>query len=330
MKKAMDFHLNFEQVISLEISEYISKYKGKKLDALFPLNQIICNDMGKFMEIKWEMDFSQNDFNLSLTRNKLLYNLKTVYYIGEYVEQELYKRGIRSLLDLRHVLRYKDSVNEILRLIKRRDHINLIKNKNIYDLDLLFCFKKEDFLFLDIETLDLYDSSIIILGLGYFDQGNFVIRQYFTRDLEEEIAMLEHFKTKILPRFKGFVTYNGKSYDIPFIANRLVYFFGENPMLLDGEDLYDMCNTQYFHLDLYHNCRRKYRGMFDNYSLTNIETQLLDISRKDELPSNLVGLCYRKYKEKPNRYVGLIKKCIEHNYYDIHSMPLILGKLING
>jgi uncharacterized protein YprB with RNaseH-like and TPR domain len=68
--------------------------------------------------------------------------------------------------------------------------------------------------------------------------------------------------------------------------------------------------------------------MFDKYSLTNIENNLLDLERENELPSWMVPECYKKYQRNPNRYVGLIKECIDHNYYDIYSMPLILHKLL--
>ncbi len=323
----MDFHLNIEE-ISVNITDYITKYRGKAIEDLFPNYNILRNEMGQFMEVKNVLDVSQNDLCLHFTKKKLLQNLKTVYYIGEAIERDLFRRGVKTLLDLRFNLRYRNSANEILELIKKKDHVTLSKNRYIQDLDLIFCFNKKELLFIDIETLDLYDSSIIILGLGYYDNEKFVISQLFSRELEEEIAILEYFRKEILPRFKGFITYNGKSFDIPYIANRLLYFFDENPMILESEDPYEKSNTQYYHLDLYHNCRRKFKGKYENYSLTSIETQLLNFKRQNELPSSMVGLCYRKYKENPNRYIGLIKKCIEHNYHDIYSMLLILKKLI--
>jgi uncharacterized protein YprB with RNaseH-like and TPR domain len=61
-----------------------------------------------------------------------------------------------------------------------------------------------------------------------------------------------------------------------------------------------------------------------------MEEKLLMWTRNNTLPSNLVGLCYRKYKENPERYIGLIKEVIEHNYYDIYSMPLILKNLLSN
>ena len=60
-----------------------------------------------------------------------------------------------------------------------------------------------------------------------------------------------------------------------------------------------------------------------------MEEELLAWKRNNELPSNLVGMCYKKYKKDPERYVGLIKEIIEHNYYDLYSMPLILQKLLD-
>ena len=68
--------------------------------------------------------------------------------------------------------------------------------------------------------------------------------------------------------------------------------------------------------------------MFYDYTLTNMEEQLLQMRRENELPSNLVGTCYRMYLKDPQRYIGLIKEVIEHNYFDIYALPLILQKLL--
>ncbi|KKK43713.1 MAG: hypothetical protein Lokiarch_24690, partial [Candidatus Lokiarchaeum sp. GC14_75] len=146
--------------------------------------------------------------------------------------------------------------------------------------------------------------------------------------LEEEIAICEHLKSDVLPKFKSFVTYNGKRFDIPYIANRFLYYFDENPMIYEEDTPYQINNTKYHHIDLYHICRRKFKGMFDKYTLTNIENNLLDWVRENELPSWIVPECYKKYQRNPSKYVGLIKECIDHNFYDIYSMPLILHKLL--
>ena len=315
-----------------DITQLVEQYKGKKLEDLYQENhRIVRNGMGDFMELYWhEEDFPCN-LNLYLTRKKLLKNLKTVHYIGEFVENRLKGRGIRTLRDLRFLnLRYRDSANHILKLIKMKDYDNLTKNRYIDDLDVSFCFDVENLLFLDIETLGLYDDAIIIVGIGFFKNGNYEIHLFFARSLEEEIAICEHLKNAILPNFKCFVSYNGKRFDIPYIANRLLYYFDKNPMISEKDTPYETSNTKFHHIDLYHICRRRFRGMFERYTLTNIEEQLLNMKRENELPSSMVPICYKKYQKNPNRYIGLIKECIEHNYYDVYSMPLILHKLLEA
>ncbi|MCK4688310.1 MAG: ribonuclease H-like domain-containing protein [Candidatus Lokiarchaeota archaeon] len=313
---------------SFNISPLLEQYAGKNLEEIFENSQVMKNEMGEFIEIIWEEKDFPEDLGLLIAKKKIIQNLKTVHYIGEKVEKKLKRRGVQTLNDLKINLRYQNSANQILRLIRNKDHKTLKKNRYIDDLDLSFCFKIEDFLFLDIETLGLYDSPMIIVGLGYYNNNKFEIHIHFARDLEEEIAICEHLRNEILPNFKCFVTYNGKTFDIPYVANRFLYYFDENPMISENDEPYEINNTKYHHIDLYHNCRRRFKGKFNNYTLTNMEKNLLNWKRENELPSSLVGICYKRYQKNPSRYIGLIKEIIEHNYYDIYSMPLILKKLL--
>jgi len=321
----MDYYYNFE---TFDITHIADQFKDKRIEDLFLNHNIVRNTMGQFMEIVWKEDNFQCDLKLSLSKKKILRNLKTVYYIGETLERQLNRKGVKSLYDLRINLKYNLSAHRVLDLIENKEYRSLYRNKNIYDLDVAFCFDIEELLFLDIETLGLYDSPIIMVGLGYFKDNKFEIHILFARDLEEEIAMCEHLKTDILPNYKCFITYNGKSFDIPYIANRFLYFFDENPMISEEEEPYERFNSKLHHIDLYHNCRRKYKRSFKNFTLTDMEENLLNMKRENELPSSLVGLCYKKYLEAPLRYVGLVKEIIDHNYWDIYSMPLILQKLL--
>jgi len=321
----MDYFYNSE---SFDISPFLEQYSGKKIEELFQNHNVISNEMGCFMEISYQEDFLPFKLDLTLTKKKLLQNLKSVYYIGENIERQLIRRGVKTLYDLNFNLKYMNSASEILNLIRSKKYNLLCRNKYINDLDVVFCFNLEDLLFLDIETLGLYDSPIIIVGVGYFKNNKFEIHVLFARDLEEEIAICEHLKNIILPNFKCFVSYNGKSFDIPYVANRFLYFFDENPMISDDESPYERSNSIFHHIDLYHNSRRKFKGFYDDYTLTNMEEKLLGIKRENKLPSSLVGYCYKLYLEDPTRYVGLIKEVIEHNYWDIYSLPLILQKLL--
>ncbi|MFX1489059.1 MAG: ribonuclease H-like domain-containing protein [Promethearchaeota archaeon] len=315
---------------SFDISHLVEKYRGRNLEELYQKNhQIVRNEMGEFMELIWQENDLPYDLNLLSTRKKLLYNLKAVHYIGEIIENKLKGRGIRTLKDLRFLnYRYRESANDILHLITKKDYESLKKNKYIDDLDVGFCFNVEDLLFLDIETLGLYNNAVIIVGIGFFKNQNYEIHLFFARKLEEEISICEHLKNEILPKFKCFITFNGKRFDIPYIANRFLYYFDSNPMISELDIPYEINNTRFHHIDLYQICRRRFKGMFERYTLTYIEEQLLNWKRENELPSSMVPLCYKKYQKNPNRYIGLIKECIDHNYYDVYSMPLILSKLL--
>ena len=319
----MDF-FSFE---SFDITPLIEQYQGKSFDDLFQNYRVTKNILGEFIEFIWEDEFISK-FNLLKTKNKLLRNLKVVNYIGDYTENKLNQRGIKSLKDLIFNLNFSAPAHRILTMIEAKDYKALKINKAVNDLDLSFCFNAEDFLFLDIETLGIIDSPIIIIGIGFFKNAKFEIHLFYADNLVDEIAICEHLKTTILPYFKCFITYNGKTFDIPYLANRFLYFFDENPMITDNDQPYEKSNTKFHHIDLYHHCRRFYKGLYNNYTLTNMEEKLLNWKRKNSLPSNLVGVCYQKYKENPERYPGLIKEIIEHNYYDIYSMPLIFNKLL--
>jgi hypothetical protein len=321
----MDFFQNFH---SFNITNIVEDYKGKSLEELFQNQRILSNGLGELLEISWECEMIPRDFNLKKTKKHVLTNLKTVYYIGHYTENLLYDRGISSLYDLLTHLKYSKFARKIINQVNRKDFRALSENRYLYDIDTSFCFSIDDLLFIDIETLGIYDSPIIIVGIGFYDNKKYRVIQYFARGLEEEIAICEQLRKYIFPKFKCFISYNGKSFDIPYLANRFLYYFDENPLISEQDIAYKDINTKYGHIDLYHNCRRKYKGQFENYQLTTIEQQLLNWERDNELPSNLVGLCYKKYLKDPHRYIGLVKECIDHNYDDLISLPLIFSKLL--
>jgi uncharacterized protein YprB with RNaseH-like and TPR domain len=320
----MDYY-KFE---SFDITPLVEKYQGKNLEEIYQNYQLIKNQMGEFVKFFWLEKEIPNDIKLRRTQKKILSNLKVVSYIGDNIEQKLKRRGIETLFDLKYHLNFSSLASQLLTLIKKKDYKSLSRYRQINDLDLGFCFNIEDFLFLDIETLGIIDSPIILVGIGWFYNNSFEIHQLFAREIEEEIAICEYLKSQIFPKFKCFITYNGKTFDIPYLASRFLYYFDENPMISEEDPPYEKSNTKFHHIDLYHHCRRLYKGKYENYTLTTMEEKLLDLARDNNLPSNLVGHCYRKYRENPERYVGLIKEIIEHNYYDIYSMPLILKSII--
>jgi uncharacterized protein YprB with RNaseH-like and TPR domain len=320
--------MDYFNLESFEITQLIEEYSGRNIEEVFKNHKIIENELGEFMDVYWEEINEECNLDLQVSRKRLLHNLKAVYYVGEITEKQLIKKGIKNLFDLTANLKYNKYVRDLLALIKTKNYNALLSNRYINDLDLSFCFNKNELLFLDIETLGMYDSPMIIVGIGFYKDLKYEIHQFFARNLEEEIAICEHLRRNILPHFKCFVTYNGKSFDIPYIANRFLYFFDENPMINENETPYENSNTKHHHIDLYHNCRREFKGLYSDYTLKMMEEKVLGWKRENELPSSLVGTCYKRYLKNPKRYIGLIKECLDHNLQDILSLPLILEKLL--
>ena len=318
---------NSETTNEFDIVRLAEQFQGKTLEELFPNHRILRNGMGEFLEIRWELNEGPSRLNLPITKNWLLKNIKIVENIGEHTEKDFLRRGITSIADLKQNLRYGDSAREILESIEKRDHVRLYQTKDVHDLDVLFCFDLEELLFLDIETMGLHREPMILVGIGYYVKDKFSVHQFFARALEEEISICEHLKSEIFPAFKCFVTYNGKSFDIPYLANRFLYFFDKNPMVHEGT-LLEGNNAKFHHVDLYHNCRRKYKNLCESFALTSVERNVLKWRRPSNIPGHMIGAWYKKYLKNPKKYAGLMKELVDHNFHDIRSMPFILEKLL--
>ena len=313
---------------NLDIKSLIEQYSGKRVEDIFPNSSIIENSLGRFLELTWHVTELPMGLTLSSTKERLISNLKVVDNIGERLETKFRGRGVNTIKDLRWNVKHFSDACKLLELIERKDFMTLIKNKKIFDLDVSFCFKASDFLFLDIETLGLYFEPVILVGLGNYRDNDFEIRLHFARNLDEEMAILEHLHREEFPKFRCFITYNGKSFDIPFLVSRFLYFFDENPLSSSEGGMSGLINSRYHHIDLLHGCRRKYKDTLSRFNLKTVEKQLLSFERDNDLPSSLIGDVYRLYQEDKKKYVGLIKHLIDHNFYDVYSMPLIFEKLL--
>jgi uncharacterized protein YprB with RNaseH-like and TPR domain len=81
----------------------------------------------------------------------------------------------------------------------------------------------EDMIFLDTETTGLGGAGTMafLVGIGYFDKENFVVKQLFMRDYDEEPAMLSYLENELASR-KGLITFNGKSFDWNLLNSRFI------------------------------------------------------------------------------------------------------------
>jgi len=164
--------------------------------------------------------------------------------------------------------------------------------------------------FIDTETTGLSGGAgtlVFLVGLGHFRADEFVLRQYFLRDPAEEAAMLMALQT-YLDEAAGFVTFNGRAFDLPMLETRYVLGLKRSLSI-----------TNRPHLDLLHPSRRLWRRQLADCRLGTIETGVLGISRTEEdVPGS----------EIPGLYIGYLKtgdtsqmrRVVYHNAIDILSL----------
>lgn len=120
-------------------------------------------------------------------------------------------------------------------------HISFFCDENIYTSNLLdFYFKGLKIGILDIETTGLNPSrNKFILG-GLYTLEDRILHQFFAESRQEEKAALEAYIDE-LNKLDMVITYNGKHFDMPFIAKR-AHAHGIDCRLPYNLDLYLVLN----------------------------------------------------------------------------------------
>ncbi len=159
-------------------------------------------------------------------------------------------------------------------------------------------------MFMDIETCGLDLEPLFLIGAAYFTGDSFKIIQLFARDLSEERTLLEFYKN-LLGHYDYLITYNGRSFDIPYIRSR-----GNEYKLSFQEDFID--------IDLLIEVRRRWKTRLPDCRLQTVEKCILERNRKGDIPGRDIPAAYHNYIRTGN--ASKIKDILEHNVIDIISM----------
>ncbi len=169
-------------------------------------------------------------------------------------------------------------------------------------------FDLKETVFVDCETTGLaggVGTYAFLVGMGYFGDHEFLVRQYFMRDFDEEEAVLFAVSEE-LKKFKFLASYNGKCYDLPLLENRCVV------------NRIDFDPTSWPHLDLLFPSRRLWKKRIQDCSLSNVERQILNVEREIDIPSYLIPQIYFDYLRSGS--VDQLIPVFHHNVYDILSL----------
>lgn len=296
----------------------LNEWSGKNMEDI-DNSEVISTSFGDTLRITHEekIDFkiSDNDF-----KNQINRNLKLLPKIGLKTEQNLKNKGYTTIESLKNHDRYADiatkfasriedmSYAEIIDLLdtnryskKCRD--NIIKSISLTD--------KENFKFMDIETLGLSNVPLILIGVAEIKKDKIITSQYFLRRIYEEPAAIEAYLSH-LDEDSVHVTFNGKSFDVPFIRNRCLY----NRVRLD---------YRLPHLDLMYFAKNLWSDNLPNCRLQTIEKELFGIERQGDVPGQFIPGYYNTYISQDN--IGPIVPIIEHNRQDIVSLAYFLEKM---
>ena len=181
-------------------------------------------------------------------------------------------------------------------------------------LELLSRIEPDRVCYLDIETTGLKSSPLFLIGLLYKEGDGLVVDQLFARDYGEEKSLLE-FTSDYLRRFSLVVTFNGKSFDIPYILERMA-LWGIGGFGFES------------HLDLLHLSRKVVGGNTPNHRLQTLERCLLGSSRIDDTPGHRIPDLYHDFVRSGN--AAAISGIIEHNRIDLVSMARLVMLFLSG
>ncbi|WJI08827.1 exonuclease [Methanobacterium sp. CWC-01] len=246
---------------------------------------------------------------------KILSDLKLLKGVGQAKETKLKGDGYHTLRDLAEHSNYGSEATRICKLVdeenftKLSEHITRVFYPS-HPLNTLCMSARdpEDLLFMDIETLGLDGVPLILIGVARVSGNKLETIQFLLRDLDEEKAVLEsysslnHEKTLL-------VSFNGRSFDAPFIKKRMSHHH------LDYRNPAD-------HLDLLYPARSNWKSQLPNCQLQTLERHLFDLERVDDVPSHLVPDYYRTYLQEEN--IGPLVPILEHNREDVVTLVRLL------
>lgn len=194
----------------------------------------------------------------------------------------------------------------------------MIKIEDKKSIDFNICnefyniIQNKSFCIFDIETTGFNSklNKVILIGVLYFHNDKMIINQFFSKSPEEEIDILTEAVT-LIDKFDTFITYNGDTFDIPFINRRLIHH--KSNLKLDKIKSLDLIKTV-----------RKNKNILklEDCKLKSVEKSL-GIYRDDKISGKESIQLYKKYVKTYDK--NILDIILKHNYDDIYYLPQLLN-----
>ncbi|MCQ1539155.1 exonuclease [Methanocalculus taiwanensis] len=245
----------------------------------------------------------------------LIRRLRLVPGIGPATERLLFRKGCRTIHDLLHIRRFQKSAGEVLQVIEGCDFGSVAAliagrmGRAHPDIITASAFSPDErFCFLDIETLGVFSRPVFLIGSAELTCGQIRFHQFLARDIDEELPALLAWRDSVPPD-ATIISYNGRSFDLPYLADRFAYYGIDSGIFSDQ-------------IDLLHITRRLHRSWLTDCRLATVEEEVLGICRESDLPGALVPEFYDIYRRTKNP--GPLLPVLKHNRQDVLSLIELL------
>lgn len=171
-------------------------------------------------------------------------------------------------------------------------------------------FGRENLRFFDLETTGLSGGAgtkVFLAGVAFLEERELVLEQWLLTEYGAESAFLELIAERF-PQDALYVSYNGKAFDAHQLKTRFLMHRRQHVLR--------------YHLDLLYPARRLWRSLLPSCGLSELERQVLEIEREDDLPSFEVPERYFEFLDR--RDPALLAPVVAHHYHDILSLSALL------
>ena len=304
---------NEEYLNALLLKEQlINKFDGVKFTSHFKGRNIKTANSKCYL-IESEHEIKPTITKIDDTISLILNELKLIKGIGP-VKSAMFKTsGIKTIKHLVDSDQFRAEAKKVMSIIGSKNYNSLhdwvltrnwVGKSHPIILQTSHFFDKQ-LIFLDIETLGFQGLPVFLIGIGYKKDEKFIIKQYFARDLDSEENGILEAVFRDLKDDSVIVSFNGRTFDIPVINERLVSHTIKKTI-------------NYRHFDLLYFARRAWKNVLPDCRLSTIEKDILKHERIDDIPSSMVPDFYEEYRRSGN--IGPLIPILEHNKRDIISV----------
>jgi uncharacterized protein YprB with RNaseH-like and TPR domain/DNA-directed RNA polymerase subunit RPC12/RpoP len=297
-------------------SELIKKYQDKSLEDAIS-GKVVSNEQGECYSISTSCTSKFKLATHQESRQHIISDLKVLQGIGPVSEQSLNRKGYKTVEDLKRHSRWRKQARDFMQMIDKKEVDSmqkwlwkrLPKSHPLLHYLAGFC-QEQDFAIVDIETLGLSERPIILLGIAKPNKNQVCTSQFLLRDIQDEPSAIWALISQLEPNL-SLITFNGRSFDIPYIKQRLAYY---------GLD----ASLNNPHFDVLHFTRRALRSKLTDCKLETVE-KYIGIKRDINIPGALVPHFYDTYLKTKNP--GPLVAIVEHNKQDLLTLGTLFSKL---